>query len=168
MIKNKFHTKNRGAPKSVGPVAIATFATIVNPAPLICPYMHKAPSILAICCTYKLKWKIQIFNERYYKCKKGVGLRSHTKMKYWNAVPMRSHPTTPLKVARTLRQGSQNFFVRGPHKHYTTVRGPDTPSNVVVSRYVAFWQINKCLLNKLIIFSFLKKCLLGPDLACGS
>jgi len=35
IIKNKFHTKNRGAPKNAGPVAIATFATIVNPALLI-------------------------------------------------------------------------------------------------------------------------------------
>jgi len=32
IIKNKFNTKDRGAPKSAGPVAIATFATIVNPA----------------------------------------------------------------------------------------------------------------------------------------
>jgi len=31
-IYNKFHTKGRGAPKSAGPVAIATFATILNPA----------------------------------------------------------------------------------------------------------------------------------------
>jgi len=119
IIKNKFHTKNRGAPKSVGTVAIATFATIVNPALLICPHMHKAPSILAIRCTYKLKWKIQIFNERYYKCKKGVG--------------MRSHPTTPLKVAQTLLLSnfSPNFFVRGAHKLFLSnfspnffVRGP--------------------------------------------
>ena len=27
----KFNTKDRGAPKSAGPVAIATFATTVNP-----------------------------------------------------------------------------------------------------------------------------------------
>jgi len=65
--------QKRGARKSVGLVAIATFATIVNPALLIWPYMHKAPSILAIRYVYKLKWKIQVFNERYYKCKKGVG-----------------------------------------------------------------------------------------------
>jgi len=31
-IKNKFNTKDRGTPKSAGPVAVATFATIVNPA----------------------------------------------------------------------------------------------------------------------------------------
>jgi len=30
--KNKFKTKDRGSAKSAGPVAIATFATIVNPA----------------------------------------------------------------------------------------------------------------------------------------
>jgi len=48
----------------------------------MCPHMHKAPLILAIRYMYKLKWKIQIFKERYYKCKKGVGTRSH--------------PTTPL------------------------------------------------------------------------
>jgi len=29
-MKNKFNTKDRGAPKSAGPVAIATFATFVN------------------------------------------------------------------------------------------------------------------------------------------
>ena len=29
-------------------------------------------------------------------------------------VETRSHPTTPLKVTRTLSQGSPNFFVRGP------------------------------------------------------
>ena len=28
----KYYTEDRGAPKSAGPVAIATFATIVNPA----------------------------------------------------------------------------------------------------------------------------------------
>jgi len=32
IIKNKFSTKDRGSSKSVGPVAIATFAIIVNPA----------------------------------------------------------------------------------------------------------------------------------------
>jgi len=32
IIKNKFHTKDRGVPKSAGLVAVATFATIVNPA----------------------------------------------------------------------------------------------------------------------------------------
>jgi len=32
IIKNKFNTKDRGAPKSARPVAIATFASIVNPA----------------------------------------------------------------------------------------------------------------------------------------
>jgi len=32
ITKNEFHTQNHWAPKSVGPVAIATFATIVNPA----------------------------------------------------------------------------------------------------------------------------------------
>jgi len=32
MSKNRFHAKDRGAPKSTGPVAIATFVTIVNPA----------------------------------------------------------------------------------------------------------------------------------------
>jgi len=30
--KEKFNTNDCGAPKSAGPVAIATFATIVNPA----------------------------------------------------------------------------------------------------------------------------------------
>jgi len=30
--KEIFNTKDRGAPKSAGPIAIATFATIVNPA----------------------------------------------------------------------------------------------------------------------------------------
>ena len=73
--------------KNVGQKSIATFATIVNPALLIWPYMHKAPSILAICCTYKLIWKIHIFKERYYKCKKGVGTRCHTKMRCGNAFP---------------------------------------------------------------------------------
>jgi len=34
-IKSKFNTKGRGAPKSAGPLANASFATIVNPA-LIC------------------------------------------------------------------------------------------------------------------------------------
>jgi len=34
-VKNKSHTKNRGAPESAGPVAIATFATIVNPGPIV-------------------------------------------------------------------------------------------------------------------------------------
>ena len=43
IIKNKFHTKNREAPKSAGPVAIATFDTIVYPTLFICPHMHKAP-----------------------------------------------------------------------------------------------------------------------------
>jgi len=32
IIKSNFNTKDHGAPKSAGPVAIATFATIVNPA----------------------------------------------------------------------------------------------------------------------------------------
>jgi len=32
MINNKFNTKDSRAPKSAGPVAIATLATIVNPA----------------------------------------------------------------------------------------------------------------------------------------
>jgi len=46
----KFNTKDRGALKSTGPVAIVTFATIVNPALLIslwsyywkqlCPTLH--------------------------------------------------------------------------------------------------------------------------------
>jgi len=31
IIKNKYNIKNRGAPKSVGPVPIDTFAIIVNP-----------------------------------------------------------------------------------------------------------------------------------------
>jgi len=31
-FKENFNTRDRGAPKSAGPVAIATFATIVNPA----------------------------------------------------------------------------------------------------------------------------------------
>ena len=57
IIKNKFHTKNRGAPKSVGPVAVATFATIVNLALLICPHMHKDPSILAIFEMYQIEMK---------------------------------------------------------------------------------------------------------------
>jgi len=32
VTKNKFHTENRGVLKSARPAAIATFATIVNPA----------------------------------------------------------------------------------------------------------------------------------------
>jgi len=31
-MQNKFIARDRGAPKSLGPVAIATFANIVNPA----------------------------------------------------------------------------------------------------------------------------------------
>jgi len=31
-LKNNFHTKGRGAPKNAGPLVIAIFATIVNPA----------------------------------------------------------------------------------------------------------------------------------------
>jgi len=42
IIKNKFQTKTAGLPE------IATFATIVNPALLICPHMQKAPLTLAI------------------------------------------------------------------------------------------------------------------------
>jgi len=43
----------------------------------MCPHMHKAPLILAIRYMYKLKWKIQIFKERYYSAKKVCERRSH-------------------------------------------------------------------------------------------
>jgi len=39
---------------------------------------------------------------------KGVGTRSHTKNRYGNAVPTRSHPTTPLVI----RQDYQNCYIR--------------------------------------------------------
>jgi len=40
IIKNKFHTKDCGAPKSAGPVAIATFATIADQALTVQIYHH--------------------------------------------------------------------------------------------------------------------------------
>jgi len=45
----------------------------------------------------------------------------------------------------SLEKGSPNFLVRGPHKHYSTVRRPDILGNVIVSGYVIFHWINKCL-----------------------
>jgi len=69
-IKNEFHTNTRGAPKSAGPVAVATFATIVNPALLICPHMHKVPLILAIRYIYKWKLKIKTSKELYCNSKR--------------------------------------------------------------------------------------------------
>jgi len=47
----------------------------------------------------------------------------------------------------------------GQINYYTTVRGPDILLNVIVSGYVAFYQINKCFANAL--FSLLAKRLCG-------
>jgi len=48
---------------------------------------------------------------------------------------------------------------------YTTLRGPDISRNVIISGYVTFYQHNKCFVK--ILFSLLKKCRCGPDLARG-
>jgi len=42
-------------------------------------------------------------------------------------------------------RGLQTFFSEGHISYSTTVRGPDILRNVIVSRYVAFHQINKIL-----------------------
>jgi len=70
-------------------------------------------------------------------------------------------------------QGLQNFLSEGHISYYTTVRGPDILRNVIVSGYVAFYQINKCFVNKLFfhswqnVFAGLRKWLRGPSLATG-
>jgi len=75
-----------------------------------------------------------------------------------------------------LDAGPPNVFVRGLHKLYTTVRGPDILRNMIVSGYVTFCQINKLFVN--ILFFHLTKCFAGwiwptglsletPDLQSG-
>jgi len=48
----------------------------------------------------------------------------------------------------------------GHISQYTAVRGPDISRNVIVSAYVAFYQINKFFVN-ILFFSMLAKCLSG-------
>jgi len=56
IIKNKFNTKNRGAPKSVGPVAIATPVTIVNQALVSAlRLLHMADGVgKTLCCAKRV------------------------------------------------------------------------------------------------------------------
>ena len=62
---------------------------------------------------------------------------------------------------------SKLFVVRGSHiSCYTTVRGPDTLRNAVVSGYVTFYKSNASFVN-ILLFSLLIKRLRGPDLAPG-
>ena len=44
-------------------------------------------------------------------------------------------------------RGLQTFLSEDHTSYYTTVRGPDTLLNVIVSGYVAFYQINKSFVN---------------------
>ena len=48
---------------------------------------------------------------------------------------------------RSLVQGLQSFSSEGHMSLYTTVWGPDILRNVIVSGYVAFYQINKLSVN---------------------
>jgi len=45
--------------------------------------------------------------------------------------------------------GLQTFLSEGHIIYYTTVRGLDILSSVVVSGHVVFYQFNKCSVNKL-------------------
>jgi len=67
IIKNKFNTKNRGAPKSAGPVAIATFSTIVNPALATTSLLHLGGINLW------LRGVVTIFAQRFNICSPKIG-----------------------------------------------------------------------------------------------
>jgi len=57
--------------------------------------------------------------------------------------------------------GFQTSLTEGHIGHDTTVRGPDILRNVIVSGYVTFYQIEKCL--QIYIFLLLTKWLHGSD-----
>jgi len=48
-----------------------------------------------------------------------------------------------------LDQVFQAFLSEDHTNYYTTVRGPDILRNMIVSEYVAFYQINKLFVNML-------------------
>ena len=59
---------------------------------------------------------------------------------------------TKTRYARTI----QSFLYEGHTCYYTIVRGPDILHNVNVSRYVTFYQINKCFVN-ILFFQYSQK-----------
>jgi len=51
------------------------------------------------------------------------------------------------RAFKMVSQGLQTSLSEGHITYYTAVRGPDVLRNVIVSRYITFYQINKCFAN---------------------